>query len=664
MEIDSESNREGPLRRSPTSVISSIVAIIATCAVALPATSEAAEHAQWLNLREAKGSVQCVGEPVVWQKLSNRGVDVLGFRQPATASCRMSLDVPDRSTLSFTVSALRAGRPARIRITARNLEATSPSVQTIYDSEVGAIGRVRAEASLPRGNVELELHCESPSGGRRTLGVDWSSLVVRTHSATFAGAAPWTTDPEAALASYYAERTTHAKVGGKADAEDGRRARRRMLVIGIDGASWDLLTPLLEAGELPALAALRARGRWGLLRSTLVSESAMAWTAISTGVNAGKSGIYMWFSPARGRRTFWQTLGDHGVRSLIVSVPKAFAHEPFPGVMIGGWTYTADVPFVHPPELQPYVLRAGYRPGLKSLRNVGYYADHMRRRTELTLAFMAREDWDLAFVVYEYPDTASHRFGLSTPEWRETQRLADAQVAALLEEAGDETMILVVSDHGWKTYPHAFRVKPWLLSGGRGGLVHDLNSGNVVSVGPAPSEGGPAANASAPPRDELHEVKAVLESVGAPNGGAPLVTRVLDLPAAFPGQFSGEAQNKLVVELREDHRALGGKPGEPIFSSGAFEHHASGGIYVLAGPGIAHKQAGEQSVMDVAATVLQYFGVASQPDADGVPLDDFGRRTLAVPGPAFRALGTAEAPAPNENDESLTEHLRTLGYIE
>ena len=66
----------------------------------------------------------------------------------------------------------------------------------------------------------------------------------------------------------------------------------RVLVIGLDGATFDVLLPLARAGRLPALAALIARGTSAPLRSVFPPVTAPAWASFMTGKNPGKHGIY------------------------------------------------------------------------------------------------------------------------------------------------------------------------------------------------------------------------------------------------------------------------------------------------------------------------------------------------------------------------------------
>src|SRR5215210_2841569 len=63
-------------------------------------------------------------------------------------------------------------------------------------------------------------------------------------------------------------------------------------VIGLDGAAWHLLDPLIEKGLMPRLASLRERGASGTLKSTVPTYTPPAWTSAATGVNPGRHGIY------------------------------------------------------------------------------------------------------------------------------------------------------------------------------------------------------------------------------------------------------------------------------------------------------------------------------------------------------------------------------------
>ncbi|HEY8859683.1 MAG TPA: alkaline phosphatase family protein, partial [Gaiellales bacterium] len=108
----------------------------------------------------------------------------------------------------------------------------------------------------------------------------------------------------------------------------------RVLVVGWDGADWDVLDPLLRAGDLPNLAALAQRGARGVARSVQPSHSWAAWPSFLTGVDPAGHGVFdiLEHEPGSTRRmpvssrsilapTWPQRLSDAGRTVLLVNVP-------------------------------------------------------------------------------------------------------------------------------------------------------------------------------------------------------------------------------------------------------------------------------------------------------------------------------------------------------
>jgi hypothetical protein len=63
------------------------------------------------------------------------------------------------------------------------------------------------------------------------------------------------------------------------------------VVIGIDGADWRFVDPLIARGALPNLADLRARGAWGPLRTLSPTVSPAIWTTMATGARPQRHGV-------------------------------------------------------------------------------------------------------------------------------------------------------------------------------------------------------------------------------------------------------------------------------------------------------------------------------------------------------------------------------------
>ncbi|MGH2361070.1 MAG: alkaline phosphatase family protein, partial [bacterium] len=81
------------------------------------------------------------------------------------------------------------------------------------------------------------------------------------------------------------------------DPQRERAPSPQLLIIGIDGATFDLMSPWMKAGKLPSLRRVMEEGAHGELISTTPPNSAAAWTSFMTGKNPGKHGVFDFFEP-------------------------------------------------------------------------------------------------------------------------------------------------------------------------------------------------------------------------------------------------------------------------------------------------------------------------------------------------------------------------------
>src|SRR3954447_5384496 len=135
----------------------------------------------------------------------------------------------------------------------------------------------------------------------------------------------------------------------------------KVFVLGLDGATWDVLAPLAREGTLPHLARLMGQGVAGTLRSVFPPLSPVAWTAVMTGKNSGKHGIFEFLEsahdPLGGRvnssRTIqaelvWEVAGRHGKVTVAGGVPLSYPPRkdlgPGPGFFLGDFLSPANAP--------------------------------------------------------------------------------------------------------------------------------------------------------------------------------------------------------------------------------------------------------------------------------------------------------------------------------
>jgi predicted AlkP superfamily phosphohydrolase/phosphomutase len=281
----------------------------------------------------------------------------------------------------------------------------------------------------------------------------------------------------------------------------------KVLVVGLDGATWSVLVPWVRAGRLPQLAALMERGAWGVLRSTVPALTLPAWASLATGRNPGAHGVFAFrrlapdrYEPrelanARDLRapTIWDLAGSAGFAVGVVNVPPSyplrrvngfvvgcmltppgegqFTEPPEVAAELGAYRIDTEVPRALDPEAPDYQPRAlAYLDALKTQTHL---------RVEAVLRLLARRPCDLLGVVFYALDRAQHLFwpSAATPDAPGSRQIA-AAVAALYAElddavgrlvaaAGPEATVVMVSDHGFApAATRLVRVNRWLVAEG------------------------------------------------------------------------------------------------------------------------------------------------------------------------------------------------------
>lgn len=120
-------------------------------------------------------------------------------------------------------------------------------------------------------------------------------------------------------------------------------------VIGLDGADWDVLDPLMKAGKLPHLAALRDESAWGVLLSDEPMLSPILWTSIATGKTADQHGVTWFMSDAadgtkvpvsshdRRVRALWNIASEHDLDVGVVGWWATWPAEDVSGYLVSDY---------------------------------------------------------------------------------------------------------------------------------------------------------------------------------------------------------------------------------------------------------------------------------------------------------------------------------------
>lgn len=287
-----------------------------------------------------------------------------------------------------------------------------------------------------------------------------------------------------------------------------RRAAPEVVVIGIDGASWNVLNHMSNGGVMPNLKRLVDTAASGNLTSTIPPTSPPAWTSFMTGKRPGKHGIFSWwealnhqFVPVSARdidgKTLWQLLGESGKRVGVFNVPMTYPLPSYPvnGFLIAGiLTPSVESEFTYPASLRdeltslvsdytihvPWLEYEQRRNGRQALMND--LTAKLQQRREVALALLDRYETDFFMVVLAGNDRLGHclwrYIGLDPAmeldsEGQQIQRMIRAYYRQLDDTLGDmlaccgpDTSVFVISDHGFGPIRKEIYINKWLAEQG------------------------------------------------------------------------------------------------------------------------------------------------------------------------------------------------------
>jgi predicted AlkP superfamily phosphohydrolase/phosphomutase len=264
----------------------------------------------------------------------------------------------------------------------------------------------------------------------------------------------------------------------------------RLLILGLDGATWTVLDPLRKLGLMPNLDALLGRSAHGTLRSIVPPVTTAAWTTMMTGCGPERHGVFdhRYFDTATGQMkvnhsgrrrvpTFWHLLSQASRSVVSLNVPATYPPLDVRGVCVSGM----DAPHLdaalsgYPEfadrlraEVPGYTLRYFWKRSPQSF-------EELRENARLTSeSFLGRAqggvlademvpDWSALMVQFQNLDPFQHRAwnylnvdetGVDRPEWNASARSVlkglDDALGLLLELAAKRSAhVLVVSDHGF-----------------------------------------------------------------------------------------------------------------------------------------------------------------------------------------------------------------------
>jgi predicted AlkP superfamily phosphohydrolase/phosphomutase len=261
----------------------------------------------------------------------------------------------------------------------------------------------------------------------------------------------------------------------------------KVFILGLDGASPEIIESLITLGKLPTFSMLRREGVMGRLRTTIPPITGSAWSSFMTGKNPGKHGIFDFIcrkegtyrlTPINARkregRAIWSLASDAGKRVCVYNVPVTYPPEKVNGVVVSGMlTPPNRTDYTYPVGLAKELDRVtqGYPIHIAEAYSRGQeerFLKHLYEVTEKRIRAMEylfrQEDWDLFVGIVEGIDIIQHElwhcwdashFRHPDSSGRYSDVIAqyygemDDLLRNILEDwIGPQRTLIIMSDHG------------------------------------------------------------------------------------------------------------------------------------------------------------------------------------------------------------------------
>ena len=278
---------------------------------------------------------------------------------------------------------------------------------------------------------------------------------------------------------------------------------KKCLVVGVDGASMDLIMMWVREGKLPTFEKIINNGTTGPLETTVPPLTPCAWSSFMTGKNPGKHGIYDFFyldasyniklnsSKSRKSLDIWDYLSENYFKCVVFNVPFTYPPKKINGILITDFTTPSEeVEFTYPHSLKNKILSRypnfRFSEENKYSERVGdkrKFAEDMialaDMQFELFIDLIKKDRFDFSMIVFMLTDHAHHWYwkymDKSHPEYTQNSEFKDVIMKAYekidcflgkLMKMCPEHNIIIMSDHGAGPYYKDVSINKWLMDEG------------------------------------------------------------------------------------------------------------------------------------------------------------------------------------------------------
>ncbi len=278
----------------------------------------------------------------------------------------------------------------------------------------------------------------------------------------------------------------------------------RVVIIGLEGATFNLIQPLINQDDLPFFKKLMGKGSYGIIKSNLPLNGASNWTSLFTGKNPGKHNIYDYLRYDNGSYQpeliqpdsfkaplLWNIASANNLQTILLNAPVSPTPEPLNGIMVSGLLSSSHRCYAYPESIaaelrqQDYIVDCGAWRNRDPEQYFELITQTLIKQEQTFQQLIQQHPWRLAIVTFNALGKAQHNF------WRKRDKLEalyiqlDRFINKIYKATLGNTYFIVLSHHGFKSVSKKFFVNEWLWEQGlleKRITIHQPRTTNVYDL--------------------------------------------------------------------------------------------------------------------------------------------------------------------------------------
>jgi predicted AlkP superfamily phosphohydrolase/phosphomutase len=429
----------------------------------------------------------------------------------------------------------------------------------------------------------------------------------------------------------------------------------KILIIGIDGVPYSFIKHLIKESKLPYFKKLFENGSAKPLKSILPTVSGVAWTAIFTGVNPAKFGVFGFLDLKKDYTPFIPTstnlksdnildfLSQKGKRVISIGVPMTYPPKEVNGICVGGFLTPSLEKGIYPKEMlslfkdEKYIVDIN---PMKARESLEFFMEELSRvfegRKNTMLKLIKEQPWD--FFITHFIDTDRinhflwHYYENGPSKYKdfflEFYQKIDIMLGTILDFIDNNTILIILSDHGFCKTKKEIQLNFWLKENGylkfttenpksfkdihEDSLAFSLTPGRIYIHTKKWKNGKVLENES---EGIINEIIDKLKSIQDPENNEKLFNNIYRKKEIYSGKYIDDAPE--IVILPNDGYELKAKLDAKSF----FNPPDMAGIHTYEDAMIVFNRKydlkSEISVLDVYPTILEILGIEYPENLDG-----------------------------------------------